>query len=194
MGCHHHYCPQIDLWIGYTNLLKFKISPDIRYVPIPTLIGSQSILSSATLSAQSTPKKRSRCTSLQGSPIETSPRDKYVVPSELDLNVKGLFRGTCAITGTKNKWGSRMVAGPELQTCHIIPNSMYHHHPDEELSDDGKRTAMNSRSNCMAMDASCHKFHDHRLVAVQHVRLIQTLFLVVADSPRVQIVFGCLHL
>lgn len=194
MGCHHHCCPQIDLWIGCAKFLKLKINPDIQYVPIPTSIGSQSIISSATLSAQSTPKTRSRCTSLQGSPIETPPRDKHVVPSELELNVKGLFRGTCAITGTKNTWGSRMVAGPELQTCHIIPKSMYHHHPDEELSDDEKRTAVNSPSNCMAMDASCHKFHDHRLVAIQHVRLIQALLLVTADSRRVQIVFGCLHL
>lgn len=87
-----------------------------------------------------------------------------------------------------------MVAGPGIETSHIIPKSMYFYHPDPDLSDEDKWNAVNSNFNCMAMDSICHKIHDNCLLAIHHVRFIQALFLVAADFRRLQIVFGCLHL
>lgn len=129
-----------------------------------------------SIRSQTPIKKRSRCTSLQESPFEKPPRDKYSVPPELDLNVKGLFHGTCAISGLNYSWGSRMVAGPGIETCHTIPKPMYLYHPDE-FSDEEKWYAVKSSSNCKAMDSSCHIIYDNRLLAIQHVRFIQALFL-----------------
>lgn len=66
-----------------------------------------------------------------------------------------------------------MVAGPGIDTCHIIPKSMYFWHPDQRLSDEEQWRVVNSYVNCMAMDSVCHNIHDSRLLAVHHVRSVQ---------------------
>lgn len=48
---------------------------------------------------------------------------------------------------------------------------MYLCHPDQQLSDEGWWNAVNSSTNCIAMDSACHKIHDNRLLAVHHVRV-----------------------
>lgn len=68
-----------------------------------------------------------------------------------------------------------MVAGPGIETCHVIPKSMYYWHPNQTLSHEEMWNEVNSTVNCMAMDSACHTIHDNRLLAVHYVRFIQAL-------------------
>jgi hypothetical protein len=56
-------------------------------------------------------------------------RSKYTVPPELELNVKKLYNGTCVITRNNTSWrrngGTSMISGPAIETCHIVPKSMF---------------------------------------------------------------------
>lgn len=175
MSCHHHHCPYINLWLGCATPVQLIMNPHNQYLPIPSSSGSHSIGPSASPSIRNSPEKRSRTEALQGSSCETPPRSKYTVPTELELNVKGLYQGTCVITGHSFSWGRRMVAGPGIETCHIIPKSMYYWHPNQQLSPEEMWNQVNSTVNCMTMDSVCHTIHDNRLLAVHHVRFIQAL-------------------
>lgn len=149
------------------------MNPESKYFPIPGPAGTRSIGSSTPPSPRVSPTKRSRPESLHGGSTPRAgetPRYKYV-PPELELNVKGMYNGTCVITGNNYSWGSRMVAGPGIEACHIIPKSFYLCYPNQQLSEEGRWNAVNSYNNCMAMDSACHKIHDNRLLAVHHVHL-----------------------
>ena len=181
MSCHHLHCPYSNLWLGCAIPVKLIMNPFSQYLPIPSAVGSHSIGASASPSVwnspkkvsplvRSPPKKRSRQEALLESSCETPPTFKYTVPTDLELNVKGLYQGRCVITGNSYSWGTRMVAGPGIETCHIIPKSRSYWHPDQELSPEEKWNQVNSTVNCMAMDSACHAIHDNRLLAVQNVR------------------------
>lgn len=68
-----------------------------------------------------------------------------------------------------------MVAGPGIETCHVISKPMYYWHPNQTLSHEEMWNEVNSTVNYMAMDSACHTFHDNRLLAVYYVRFIQAL-------------------
>ncbi len=175
MSCHNHHCPYINLWLGCATPVQLIMNPHNQYLPIPSLFSSHSIGPSASPLTRNSPMKRFCTEALRESSCETPPQSKYIVPPELELNVKDLYNGKCIITGHNFSRGNRMVAGPGIEICHIIPKSRYYWHPDQQLSREEMWNTVNSNVNCMTMDSVCHTIHDNRLLAVHHVRFIQAL-------------------
>lgn len=92
------------------------------------------------------------------------------MPPDLDVSVKRLYQGVCAITKTSTSWGVGMFSGPARQSCHIVPKAMYRWYPAPDSTpelDLWNRT--NSLENCILLDSSVHCIHDLRLVAIHHV-------------------------
>ena len=97
--CHPRQSPSIPV--------NFMMNSDSQYL---RSFGSYSIGQCASPSVRNSPKRRSRPKSLPESlhegPCDTPPRSKYAVPTELELNVKGLYNGKSVITGNSYSWGT----------------------------------------------------------------------------------------
>lgn len=96
------------------------------------------------------------------------------MPPDLEINVKKLYQGTCAVTRNNSSWpGSTMISGPGMQACHIVPKSMYKWFPTDDDDNPGELeqwNRTNSLCNCILLDAFVHTVHDLRLLAVDSVR------------------------
>lgn len=142
---------------------------NFKYLPIPS--GRPSKPATPNSPTSPSPAKRSRHSEASiGSNIE--PSLQFTVPPELETVVKQQFNGTCVITGFNSSWGGE-VAGPGIETCHIVPKALYSWwgYPDPSISIQDRWNMINSPDNCMTMEAFSHCIHDSRLLAIHPVSM-----------------------